>query len=351
MDACSAALAVEGVVVAHSEIPMQKGHAEALAPMVRELMEQSGCAFDQLTRIAVTVGPGSFTGVRIALSFARGLGLALKVPVIGFTSLEAMALRAASARRPLPIFVTIDARRDEAYGQLFDQDARATSVPAIRPIREWINLLSAVPHRLIGSGSILVQRPGDIIELPPFPDTAVLAVAAETRLAPDYPPTPLYLRTSDAQPRLQLSEGVRLITIDPAHSSVLASLHAACFPESWDEASFVALLANPSNYGLIAVDAEKLPLGFLLAAKAADEAEILTLAVHPAHRRRGLAKLLLSRFSEEAGSVGVKRVFLDVAEDNIVARNLYTTAGFSLSGRRKAYYSDGQDAMIMARAC
>ena len=89
-DACEAALARDGVIVAELSEPMQQGHDARLAPVVQKLMADSGTPFTALDRIAIVVGPGSFTGVRVGVAFARGLALSLDKPAVGVTSLEAL---------------------------------------------------------------------------------------------------------------------------------------------------------------------------------------------------------------------------------------------------------------------
>ena len=118
MAACSAAVLEEGADLPRAAacVAMERGHAEALAPMVAEAMAKARLGFRDLDRIAVTIGPGTFTGVRIGLALARGLGLALAVPVIGIETLTAIA-----ANEPadgLPLLVAADARREEVYGAL-----------------------------------------------------------------------------------------------------------------------------------------------------------------------------------------------------------------------------------------
>lgn len=92
LDACSVAIARDGEVLSHVSEQMNRGQAERLAPMVREAAAQAGVAFDQIDRVAVTTGPGSFTGVRVGLSFARALALSIDKPCIGVSTLEALAL-------------------------------------------------------------------------------------------------------------------------------------------------------------------------------------------------------------------------------------------------------------------
>ena len=126
----------------------------------------------------------------------------------------------------------------------------------------------------------------------------------------------------------------------------LAALHAEAFDAPWDAPAFDSLL------GQAGVHLAEVPDGFILMRTVADEAEILTLAVRPAARRRGVGAALVARGAAEAAARGARRLFLEVAEDNEAARALYGRAGFSEAGRRPRYYAraDGsrRDALLLA---
>ena len=130
----------------------------------------------------------------------------------------------------------------------------------------------------------------------------------------------------------------------------LATLHARAFttPRPWSEAEFSALLTDPLAFLLVEGDA-----GFLLGRAVAGEAELLTLAVAPEARGRGLGRRLVSRFLYQARLRGADEAFLEVAEDNAPARAVYSRAGFTESGRRRGYYILPQgravDALVMRR--
>lgn len=124
----------------------------------------------------------------------------------------------------------------------------------------------------------------------------------------------------------------------------LAALHAVAFPsaEQWDAATIRVLLDLPGGFGLLRPGA-----GFVLARVAADEAEILTLAVDPAARRRGHGGALLTGAMAAAAARGAVAMFLEVSEHNAAARALYAAAGFAEAGRRRRYYPDGSDALVL----
>ncbi len=131
----------------------------------------------------------------------------------------------------------------------------------------------------------------------------------------------------------------------PAHASTLAAIHASAFAaeEMWAESAFSRQLELPGVFGFIHPDA-----GLVLARVAANEAEILTLAVAPSARRRGVGKALLRAATLEAAARGAETMFLEVSAANTAARALYATAGFQPIGRRRFYYADDSDALVMA---
>ena len=131
-----------------------------------------------------------------------------------------------------------------------------------------------------------------------------------------------------------------------AHAEAMAAIHAACFPprERWGADAMALQLAQPGGFGLID------PAGAMLLARlAADEAEILTLAVAPPARRQGRAAALLAAAAAHAGAAGTRAIYLEVAADNAAARALYSQAGYVEVGRRRRYYAGGSDALVLRR--
>jgi tRNA threonylcarbamoyladenosine biosynthesis protein TsaB len=198
LGACSVAILDGDTVLAHRFQEMTRGHAEALAPMVDETMRQSGLAFAALDRLAVTTGPGTFTGQRVGLAFMRGLRVGLKKPLIGVTTLDTMAA-ATGADRAAAIH---DAKRDEAYLLLWEKHATVLA-PTVMPFDEAVARIRAFgPCALCGTGAIAAEAAlgeGFVLTDIRQPDALWVARLAMTRPAPDGPPAPLYLRAPDAK--------------------------------------------------------------------------------------------------------------------------------------------------------
>ncbi len=126
----------------------------------------------------------------------------------------------------------------------------------------------------------------------------------------------------------------------------MSALHAASFPESWTVESIGELLASPGAFAFIAVDVTSLAAGFVLARAAADEAEILTIAVRPDARKKGVGRDLMEIAARHAQKEGAKAMFLEVGQSNRAARKLYQSLGFAEAGKRKDYYG-AEDGLVL----
>ena len=361
LGACSVALLADDRLIAHIFEPMERGHAERLAPMVDEAMKQAGVEFAALDRLAVTIGPGTFTGQRVGLAFMRGLRLALHIPLTGVTTLEAMAM-AAMAETGSPRAAAIhDARRAEAYLLLRDGE-RVGQPPIVLPFDDAVARIAAFGGcALAGTGAASAhEKLGRDFPLSNIrqPDALWVARLAQKYPAPPDAPGPLYLREPDAklpggrsigqasasEPSVVRPREKALFSVsvfDPADDvAPLAALHAACFDDAWDAASLRTSLAAPGAFSFHDRD------GFVVARVASDEAEILTLAVAPGARGRGLGRALLSAAIAEATRRGARAIFLEVGRDNPAALALYAALRFANVGSRKGYYG-GRDASVL----
>src|SRR5712675_440718 len=161
LDACAAAVldSDAGKVIAQESQAMKRGHAEALMPLIARVMKASGIAFAALDRIAVTTGPGSFTGLRVGLSAARGIALAANKPVVGLTTLTAYAAPVVSQNAEQPVISAIDARHDHVYFQVTGGDGSSLVWPRVGPIEEALGASQfGAPHLVGNAARILAER-------------------------------------------------------------------------------------------------------------------------------------------------------------------------------------------------
>jgi len=212
LSACSA-----GVVAHDAEAPlavesrlMGRGHAEALLPLVERVMASVEGGFASLDRVAVTIGPGSYTGLRVGIAAARSIGLAAGVPVVGVSTLSALIapLISGDARRLLA--AAIDARHGQVYFQLVAPGGRTIIPPTIVSIRDAVRLIGIGPVALNGSGApaIAVEAltSGTDAIVPSGTGRPDIVWVARLGLAADPAqalPKPLYLQGPDAKPQDQ----------------------------------------------------------------------------------------------------------------------------------------------------
>lgn len=207
---CSVAVWRDGEVLASVDEAMARGQAEALMPMIVGAMAEADLAFSALDLIAVTVGPGSFTGVRVGLAAARGLALVTGLPVVGVASTEAVAHAVSGVERAgRSLLVVLESQRSDLYMQLFAPDLTPLGPPMSAPVERIAGLLPTGPvliagdagHRLglqdmlgwggdvaFASSSSGGDRPSAV---------AIAGIAAGSLAATALPPVPLYLRPPD----------------------------------------------------------------------------------------------------------------------------------------------------------
>ena len=214
MASCSAALSENGIVLAAQTEVMQRGHSEALMPMISGLIEQTALTMNALDLIAVTRGPGAFTGLRIGLSAARGLAVALDIPCLGMITTQVIGENTPEINGMCSLLVALDTKRGDYYLQGFKPNEQGSTLPiALAPdgITGWLTEQGLLSEKIIVVGDVtpaVIERLGQNgIEAvassgSSTPDAGYMAVLAETLWAEstqDFPPpAPLYLRPPDA---------------------------------------------------------------------------------------------------------------------------------------------------------
>ena len=208
--ACAAAVldTRRGAILASETLALTRGHAEAVMPLIARVMDQAGIEFRELDRIAVTTGPGSFTGLRVGISAARGIALAAGKPAIGLSTLASLAAPHIAEDDTVTVVAAIDARHGHVYLQVFGPAGRTLVPPRIAPLREALRAAMTGPARIVGSGAELIVAQWPKNEPPPAlvdprgaPDIDWVARLGAAAAEGHGPPKPLYLRAPDAQPQ------------------------------------------------------------------------------------------------------------------------------------------------------
>ncbi|MGV3551241.1 tRNA (adenosine(37)-N6)-threonylcarbamoyltransferase complex dimerization subunit type 1 TsaB [Rhizobium sp.] len=187
----------KGEIVASKSEMLGKGHAERLMPMIDEVLKDAGLALQDMSRIGVTIGPGSFTGIRVGVAAARGFALSLSIPAVGVTTLQVVAEQVLEIDPPAPVVAMIDAGRAEIFAQAFLPEGVMLTEPATYDhdaVRRMIDRFGAIP---VGSGLDAIE--GREHGPDPYPLDRIGRIAA--RLSEDAKASPVYIRGAGAKPQ------------------------------------------------------------------------------------------------------------------------------------------------------
>jgi len=210
LEACAAAVLdiARPDAIVHETLPMARGHAEALMPLIARVMQSAALNFDQIDRIAVTTGPGSFTGLRVGIAAARGIALASGKPAIGLSTLAALAAPLIAADDSGPVVAAIDARHDHVYLQVFGPGGRTLVAPRIASVRDAVRIAANGKTRVVGTAARAVaaawphnEPQPALVEEQRVPDITWIARLGAVAKGSANSLKPLYLRAPDAQPQ------------------------------------------------------------------------------------------------------------------------------------------------------
>src|SRR2546421_3369129 len=179
LGACAAAVldSSAGAILANESLGMLRGHAEAIMPLIARVMDAARCEFTEVDRIAVTVGPGSFTGLRVGISAARGIALAAGKPAVGLSTLAALAAPLIATDDGTQVVAAIDARHEHIYLQVFGVNGRTLVGPRMASLRDAARAATTAPARIVGSAANKMAAA--------WPKGAEPPLSVEQRAAPD----------------------------------------------------------------------------------------------------------------------------------------------------------------------
>ena len=355
-----------------------------------EALLAAGLSMSDVDAVLVGRGPGSFTGVRIGISTAKGIACGLGRALLGTSALDAMAWSAWSAGARGRVAVAGDAMRGEVYPGTYDLDERGahrlfeaeTVVKADACVADWAARADAGELTLTGNGLLKYQARFEAAGLArlapqdcwhPTGEGLLRAAAQGWAGLGDGDPAlvlPIYTRLSDAEEaertRLGLKEPstVQLTGVDDALAgihlqlrpmtlndcSAVAALEASAYEGSahtpWSERVFYEDLSQPGRSWWVAHDQGRV-VGFAGGLLAGADFEVEEVVVDAARRREGIASRLLGRVAYDAQVLGASTLSLEVDEGNAAGRALYARLGMAECGRRPGYYGDGHDALLL----
>ncbi len=396
-------------IVASAEVEARRASNTQLVPRIDRLCAEAGVARDEIACVAVGRGPGSFTGVRIALATAKGIASALGAALVGVSSLDAVAWGLWDAGLRGTGAVVADAMRREVYPVRFsltdDGAVRLTADRVVKAAEAAEELAAGGPADFVAGDGL--RKYGDLFagagpfapedRWAPTGRGLLQAVQAAWRAGQCDPLDarrhdpglllPVYTRLSDAEEneRQRLAraddalagkrgskhvtmndtaianarangEGIAYKPLDARHGADVAALEAAVMgTDAWSEALVVDELGRSDRVWWAAYAADpKMPLtadaplvGYAGGWVVDGDVQILKVGIDPDWRRRGVARMLLARVADDARNLGARTCSLEVRAANAGAQALYGALGLTVAGKRPRYYSDGEDAVIM----
>ena len=377
----SAAIYEDGITMAEYTVDFKMTHSQTLLPMIDEMVKLVGIDLNTIDAIAVSGGPGSFTGLRIGSATAKGLGLALNKPLIHVPTVDGLAYNVFGCEDIIcPI---MDARRNQVYTGIYTFSKKAGEKEGrnlVEPVFQVIKMQMAVSIEELAERLNRYRRPvvflGDGV--PVYENVLAEKLTVPYSFAPAYmnrqraavvgtlaiqyyksgkfetaeEHRPDYLRVSQAErERAQREKEAEIIVreLKVEDSAAVAEMEQQIFSDSWSEKSVLETVQQKQSVCFAAEKAGHL-LGYLLAYHAADEAEIARIAVQKEARRQGAAGKLMQALEHYCEEHKMEKLLLDVRESNEAARSFYTKNGFVEDGIRQGFYvNPSEDAVLMSR--
>ncbi|RMF71369.1 MAG: ribosomal-protein-alanine N-acetyltransferase [Acidobacteria bacterium] len=349
-----AALVRDGAVVAARGAGRAPGRQPDLFVAMRRVLDDAGVSVGALSGVVAGLGPGSFTGTRVALSIARALSVAR--PGLSAAGVDTARLLVAAAGVEPPVHVLIPWGRRRVLLATLDAEGAVVSArcvardPAALRDLAGVTIRPAVLDDVATSPerTVVVDRPSHEALADLVATGAVPLVAGAGRTL-----APAYWAPSDAvlPPRgARLADGLHVVELAPEDLDDVVSVERASFDDPWSPAMLGAELAPDA--GRIALGVREHDTGrlvaFALAREAGGEMNILVVATHPDRRRQGIGRALVRELLDRARARQVERVDLEVRVSNLPAIALYEREGFTRVGLRPRYYRDGEDALLMS---
>ena len=371
---CSVAILEDTKIIKEMHNFSEKEHSETLMPMIDELFKTTNLSLDNIGLIACSVGPGSFTGIRIGIATVKAFADAKNIPVVGVNSLEAMAYLGVAQKGDGEFVSILDARNDNVYFAIYKMKKGQFSIyknPEAMQISEAItyidNLklpiyflgdivnadLARIEQLYLSRVSIEKANSEDVNKHEYLTNVGPLAIGVAIAALNRYKNgiygnsnslTPMYLRKPQAQRQKEgKSDDISILEMSYTDLENI-KLNYSMFPNIW-EYDVLQDDYNDSKYIVIKQNEEI--YGFAGFRTIFEEMEIMNIVTKADKRNQGFASNMLSYILRYAHNHEMEKINLEVNENNLPAIKLYKTYGFQVVGKRNKYYKDGGNAILM----
>ena len=371
---CSVAILEDTKIIKEMHNFSEKEHSETLMPMIDELFKTTNLSLDNIGLIACSVGPGSFTGIRIGIATVKAFADAKNIPVVGVNSLEAMAYLGVAQKGDGEFVSILDARNDNVYFAIYKMKKGQFSIyknPEAMQISEAItyidNLklpiyflgdivnadLARIEQLYLSRVSIEKANSEDVNKHEYLTNVGPLAIGVAIAALNRYKNgiygnsnslTPMYLRKPQAQRQKEgKSDDISILEMSYTDLENI-KLNYSMFPNIW-EYDVLQDDYNDSKYIVIKQNEEI--YGFAGFRTIFEEMEIMNIVTKADKRNQGFASNMLSYILRYAHNHEMEKINLEVNENNLSAIKLYKTYGFQVVGKRNKYYKDGGNAILM----
>ena len=358
----SVALLPDGEAAVQQHLDPLVGSARTLAPAIERLLADRNLRPDRLQLIAVSTGPGSFTGLRVGIAAMQGLAVATGLRIVPVSALDALARAGRDSTGRVAAWM--DAQRGQVFAALYGADGQPLRTPSalspVETLEAWgAEVRSPQPVRFIGGGAVryaeLIRAElgvtAAIADSPPLAGIiGLMAAEHPSQAVSPHAVIPIYIRRPDAELARKRNLVIERLTSE-ADLDAVASMEAACFTNPWTREMLAGELARNPFARVYVLRLPGSPVAAFCACwLVVDELHINTIAVGPDYRRQGLATALMRHILGEVAREGIRRATLEVRQSNEAARQLYEHLGFTVAAVRPGYYTQPvEDALIMWR--
>ncbi len=357
---CSVAILEDRNLVKKIELNNGLTHSETLMPLIEQILEETKLTLSQIDLLVCDIGPGSFTGIRIGVATVKAFSDSLDIPAVGISSLEGLAY---SIKTNGIICSMIDCKNDNCYYAIYQLENGQYTLLETPKADSVENCLTFLNYKYTNSTITFV---GDACEV--YRDKietasskfilsndkkldnidiyalGIAGINKYTQFGEDKNLLPLYLKKPQAQRQLEEKN----IVIENMKISDLENLKISDFDDFWNVDILKDELTSDTSQFICAKYENKI-VGFAGIKIILDEADLMNIAVKKDYRRQGIATLLLNHILTICQEKGIKTIHLEVNEENFSAISLYQKLGFKECGRRKQYYDNKYDAILMKK--